>query len=65
LITEAEQELAGMTPDEMEQLYDQFQYEDDSDNYNVGRIVDHSFQERILVFKTKYSNDIRHTIPST
>jgi hypothetical protein len=39
--------------DEIEQLYDQFQMEDD-DDYEIDKIVDHVFKDGILILKVRY-----------
>jgi hypothetical protein len=45
-----------LTPEEMEQLYDQFEMVDDV-NYKFDCILDYEFQDGILVLKARYYND--------
>jgi hypothetical protein len=44
---------APLTPEEMEQLYDQFEMEDDA-NYKFDRILDYEFKDGVLILKAQY-----------
>jgi HPt (histidine-containing phosphotransfer) domain-containing protein len=57
MITEGEKELAGLSPDEMDRLYDQFQSEENDDDYELDRILDHTFKDGILLFQVRNVSD--------
>jgi hypothetical protein len=41
---------------EIEQLYDEFQMEDD-DDYEIDKIIDHVFKGSILILKVRYQGE--------
>jgi hypothetical protein len=45
-----------LTPEEMEELYDQFEMEDDV-NYNFDRILDYEIKDGVLLLKARYLDD--------
>jgi hypothetical protein len=56
-LTEFERGLSGMTSEEIESLYDQYQSENEHDIYQFDCILDHTFKEGVLLFKVRYLGD--------
>lgn len=56
-LTDIEKELSGMTSEEMERIYDQFQTDENEDNYQFSRIVNHEFKNGVLIFNVRYTSD--------
>jgi hypothetical protein len=52
-LTATEQDLSGLSPDEMERIYDQIQIENDID-YHFDRILDHVFKDGTLELRVQY-----------
>jgi hypothetical protein len=60
-LTATEQDLSGLSPDEMERIYDQIHIENDID-YHFDRILDHVFKDGTLELRVQYRGGLETQI---